>query len=57
MVGQTNQNKTEAQPWVDKAIVAQIDGMAARKGISRTLAVPKAPMLYLDDGDRSTMSQ
>lgn len=52
MANQTNPNKMKLQLWVDKSIVAQIDGVAARKGVSRAAVVTEAVKRYMDDGDR-----
>lgn len=52
MANQQNPTKVKLQLWVDKSLIAQIDGVAARKGVSRATVVTEAVRRYLDDGDR-----
>lgn len=52
MSNQANGDKQKLNIWIDKSLVAQIDGVAARKGVSRASVVTEAVRRYLDDGDR-----
>lgn len=51
MANQNNSGKQKLNIWMDKALVAQIDGVAAKKGMSRAAVVSEAVRRYVDDGD------
>lgn len=53
MANQTNPNKAKLQLWVDKSFVVQLDGIAAKKGVSRAAVVMDAVRQYIDDGDKA----
>lgn len=46
MPNSTNPNKKKLQVWVDAGLLAQIDGIAARKGVTRAAVVADALTSY-----------
>lgn len=48
MSNSTNANKQKLNIWMDKALVAQIDGEAAKRGVSRAVVVSEAVRSHLE---------
>lgn len=53
MANQNNPNKQKLNLWVDKSLVAMIDGEAAKRGVSRAVVVTEAVRSYLDSSQDS----
>lgn len=56
MANQNNPNKQKLNLWVDKSLVARIDGEAARRGVSRAVVVTEAVRSYLDSSQDSAVT-
>lgn len=52
MSNQDNKSKQKLNIWIDKELVAQVDGIAARDGSSRASVVSAALRAYLGEPDR-----